>query len=129
MDESTRRIRMKQWMKIIQDWSASGQPKNQWCSENGVTLRQFYYWQRIIRQELSEASGLSTDLVPIGSSAPCLVDITPQPMNKTSIAAEELPATVQAMATIKTDRLEIHLPVNASADLLNCVRGIIYHAL
>ena len=30
---------------------------------------------------------------------------------------------------IRTDRLEIHVPANASGELLNCIRRIVCHAL
>ena len=125
MDERTRQVRMQQWMKTIQAWSASGQSKNQWCADNGVSLRQFYYWQRIIRQELCDASGPVTDLIAADQSRPCLVDITP----RTEIAQPVQAVEAQAIATIRTDRLEIHVPANASGELLNCIRRIVCHAL
>ena len=125
MDESTRQVRMQQWMKTIQAWSASGQSKNQWCANNGVSLRQFYYWQRIIRQELCETAGPVTDLVAADQSRPCLVDITPRAEIAQPVQAEE----AQAIATIRTDRLEIQVPANASRELLDCIRRIVCHAL
>ena len=51
MDKSTHQIRYEQWSRIIADCLASGQSKNTWCQENGVSEKAYYYWQRILRNE------------------------------------------------------------------------------
>ena len=124
MDERTRQVRLQYWMKTIQSWSESELPKKRWCEENGVSLRQFYYWQRIIRQKLCKASKPAAELVAASTAVPCLVDVSPR-------AEKYAPAeqNAQSMATIRTDRLEIHVPADASEALLECIKGIVCHAL
>ena len=46
MDEITNEVRLREWREIIRTWSKSGMTKKDWCNENNVPLRQFYYWQR-----------------------------------------------------------------------------------
>lgn len=129
MDESTHKIRIQQWMKTIQDWSTSGMSKQQWCAENGVSIRKFYYWQRIIRQELYEATESVTDMVPVNNEiaipVPKFVEITPEviPHEENDVSFN------QAVATIKTKQVEIQIPINASGALLECIRGIVCNAL
>lgn len=52
MDEIVHDVRHQQWLSIIQACNASGQSKNQWCDENGISRRKFYYWQKKLRTEL-----------------------------------------------------------------------------
>ena len=50
MDTHTHDIRMSQWTSIIQKCNTSGMTKKQWCQDNNIKEKQFYYWQRRIRK-------------------------------------------------------------------------------
>lgn len=50
MDKDAYEIRMKQWASIIQEAGSSGLTKTEWCKEHNISLRNFYYWQRKLRQ-------------------------------------------------------------------------------
>ena len=50
MDKASYEIRIKQWTGIIQEANASGMAKCSWCKQNGISLRQFYYWQKKVRE-------------------------------------------------------------------------------
>ena len=49
MDKGVHEIRLQQWISIIKDCNDSGLTKSQWCRDNGVSRRQFNYWQHKIR--------------------------------------------------------------------------------
>lgn len=51
MDKLTHEMRLAQWTPIIQECRASRISVRKWCSQNQVNEKQFYYWQRRIRQE------------------------------------------------------------------------------
>ena len=51
MDKITHKVRCEQWTAIINECLASGMPKTTWCRANGISDKQFFYWQRILRQE------------------------------------------------------------------------------
>lgn len=51
MDKITHKIHCEQWTAIINECLASGMPKTTWCKANGISDKQFFYWQRILRQE------------------------------------------------------------------------------
>ena len=51
MDKITHKVCCEQWTAIINECLASGMPKTTWCRANGISDKQFFYWQRILRQE------------------------------------------------------------------------------
>ena len=51
MEQSTHVIRVKEWSKIIQDCCISDLTKKEWCMQNHINEKSFYYWQRVIRKE------------------------------------------------------------------------------
>ena len=63
MEQSTYEIRVKEWSKIIQDCCTSGLTKKEWCVQNHINEKSFYYWQRVIRKEtLAKCPLLSSDV-------------------------------------------------------------------
>lgn len=70
IDKITHKVRCEQWTAIINECLASGMPKTTWCKANGISDKQFFYWQRILRQEAYQqmesqsASPASSALVP-----------------------------------------------------------------
>lgn len=51
-------FRLKQWTKIIQTCQASGMTIVNWCSQNNVKTKSYYYWLRRIRSLACEAGSL-----------------------------------------------------------------------
>ena len=49
MDRATSEIRYQQWVQVIQAWNSSGLSKRDYCQQNGINEKQFYYYQRRIR--------------------------------------------------------------------------------
>lgn len=45
--------RLAQWAPIIQECKKSDMNVKDWCLDNNVNEKRYYYWQRKIRQELS----------------------------------------------------------------------------
>ena len=50
MDQAIMSVRMKQWAGLLQEAAASGLPKGTWCEQNGISRRQFFHWQKKIRE-------------------------------------------------------------------------------
>ena len=73
MDKITYEMRLSNWTKLIRECNASGLAKKQWCAQNQVDEKQFYYWQRRVREEVyalqtcTEPSSLSTNFVEVPS--------------------------------------------------------------
>ena len=56
MDKITHQVRAEHWARILNECMNSGMPKTAWCRANGISEKQFFYWQRILRREAYEAS-------------------------------------------------------------------------
>ena len=42
--------RMREWAKIIQEYEASGLSNKEFCEQNGVSIKSYYYWLRKLRE-------------------------------------------------------------------------------
>lgn len=51
MDKITYQVRAERWTKILSECMNSGMNKTAWCKANEGSDKQFFYWQRILRQE------------------------------------------------------------------------------
>jgi len=52
MDQITHDIRRANWLNLIQQRPASTTIK-QWCLDNGIREKSYYYWQRKFRKEMA----------------------------------------------------------------------------
>ena len=67
MDIKTTEIRYQQWTEIIRAWSSSGITKRAYCQANGISEKQFYYYQHRIRSILADQ--VENHLLPISDKA------------------------------------------------------------
>ena len=56
MDRITHQIRAKHLAKIMNECINSEMSKTACCRANGISEKQFFYWQRILRREVFENS-------------------------------------------------------------------------
>lgn len=56
MDKITHQVHAEHWAKIMNECINSGMSKTAWCRANGISVKQFFYWQRILRREAFENS-------------------------------------------------------------------------
>ncbi len=64
------KFRCEQWSKTISACQSSGQTVIHWCSENGISIKSYYYWLRKIRKLASNSVAPVTapethEIVPI----------------------------------------------------------------
>lgn len=65
MDKITHQVRVEHWTRIMNECLNSGMNKTECCRDNGISDKQFFYWQRILRKESFAASKrFSTITVP-----------------------------------------------------------------
>ena len=50
MDKITHQVRAEHWARILNECLNSGMSKNAWCRANGISEKQFFYWQCILRR-------------------------------------------------------------------------------
>lgn len=127
MDKIAHEVRAQEWFCIIQACNASGLSKKQWCEENGVPLRKFFYWQKRIREELyTEIKKKETGLVPAAPAgspvpAPAFAEI------KTTSIAGRQESQFQPDAVITVGGISIQIANTASNELLERIGGTLLH--
>lgn len=54
MDQITHEVRLANWKSIIEQCQTrpEGQTAKQWLREHGINEKNYYYWQRKVRQEV-----------------------------------------------------------------------------
>ena len=73
MDQITKEIRTEQWRQIVLEANGTSLTKKEFCRQNGIKEKQFYYWQRKIRRQdaarfLTETSPAGDETSPVDSS-------------------------------------------------------------
>lgn len=112
--------KLQNWTKLIQDQQASNLTVDDWCKENNLSRNSFYYWNRLIKENLLDSR--SHDIVPIEMpmcSAPNVIPATPVPIlasDCTSLAPTSTPSL-----TISVNGISIEVTDDTSDILLTKV--------
>ena len=61
MDKSTRIVLLQRWSAEVAACNQSGMSKGDWCRENGVNPKTFYYHQRMVCRAAFEALPISAE--------------------------------------------------------------------
>ena len=95
MDKITRQVRIEHWTQIMNECLNSGMNKTEWCRANGISDKQFFYWQRILRKEAFAASTskeLSVITDPADETSPKDLICRDQSSNQTGACQKWIPA-------------------------------------
>ena len=122
MDKTTHEVRLVQWQEIIQTQLASGQNKREWCRENGISEKQFFYWQRRLRKELYESQAGA--LVSVSQKSAKSLGEVPGNTSANTVASGFRPEAVIAVGNVT-----IGVTANISESLLMSIGKMIRHAL
>lgn len=81
MDQEVNIIRTENWKRLIMEANHSGLSKSEWCKQNDINIKTFFYWQRKIRLMEAEKVLSSSELPavcpePKTATAPAFVDMT-----------------------------------------------------
>ena len=137
MDTEIYKIRLEQWRKLIYEANTCGMKKTEWCRQNGVTTKQFYYWQKKIRalalEEMHEGIGTNDSVHGDNQAAqlPSFVELKPPAQSRnpsytrTVNASGDMP-DAPLMLHFKDYRLEIH--GNAPESALRMVLKVLQDA-
>ena len=126
MDKITHQVRAEHWTRILNECMNSGMSKTAWCKANGVSDKQFFYWQRILRREAYEAS--QNPSLPAVTETGQLSAV----QQSVSFAEIKLPAVPSDASSvfhpdlvIRKGELVLEISNSASAELLSQVGGIL----
>jgi hypothetical protein len=109
---------LSKWMPIIQECRNSGKTVKAWCIENNVNEKQYFYWQRRVREELC------TSLQTIEKEQPTV--FAPLPMQAHHKETPQLDV-FKPNLVIDTGDYRLELGNQISAELLETVLKVIRH--
>ena len=125
MDKITHQVRAEHWAKIMNECINSGMSKTAWCRANGIPVKQFFYWQRILRREAFENSSLPAT---IGADQ----EMVPATQRTVSFTEIKLPSSSQSTApvfhpdlVIRKGSLILEISNSASDELLSRIGGLL----
>ena len=127
MDKITHQIRVEHWARILNECMNSGMSKTVWYRANGISEKQFFYWQRILRREAYEAS--QNPSLPAVTETGQLSAV----QQSVSFAEIKLPAVPSDASSvfhpdlvIRKGKLVLEISNSASAELLSRIGGILH---
>ena len=125
MDKITHQVRAEHWAKIMNECINSGMSKTAWCRANGISVKQFFYWQRILRREAFENSSLPAT---VGLDQ----ELAPATQRTVSFTEIKLPSSSQSTApvfhpdlVIRKGSLILEISNSASDELLSRIGGFL----
>ena len=138
MDKAIMSVRMKKWAGILQEAAASGLPKITWCEQNGVNRRQFFHWQKKIREFVLEQHPELGVSVPEGqiravnnqmtSSLPIFYELKPQTAVSSSASATNSGSSFSAEAMIQLGQCQVYVGNETSERTLSMILSVIQRA-
>ena len=128
MDKITHQVRAEHWAKIMNECINSGMSKNVWCRANGISEKQFFYWQRILRREAFENFRNSSFPAAVGPDQ----ELAPVTQRTVSFTELKLPSSPQNIApvfhpdlVIRKGDLILEIANSASDELLSRIGGLL----
>lgn len=128
MDKITHQVRAERWAEIINECINSGMNKTAWCKANGISDKQFFYWQRILRREAYEASQdpslpavTETEQLPAAQPPVSFTEI-----KLPAVPSNNTPSVFCPDLVIRKENFVLEISNSASAELLSWVGGILH---
>ena len=112
---------IKKWQCLIKEYQESGMKLGEWCTSNGVSKDQYYYWLSKVREKYydvavkqlqSPDSGANTAVAAAGNDGSAFVEINPEMVNE-AFKQARLP-----VAVIQKDNIRIEIMPNAPASFI-----------
>ena len=118
MDATTAEIRYRRWVQVIQDWSKSNLSKRDYCQQNSIDEKQFYYYQRRIRTIIVTQTERSRLPEGVSGMSVCSAE---QQSNRLQIVKLRFPGMAQAnasMISFSVNGMSFSVPESISASFL-----------
>ena len=129
MDQISHTVRNSRWKDIILQCQnrPAGMSAKQWMTENQVSEKSYYYWQRKVRTEAFKQMDHSS-LLPVtqGTSEVSFAEIRMLEPKKS--VSDIIPETIRPTAVIKTATMTIALSNDIADDLLSRILREVSHA-
>lgn len=117
MDNGTRELRLMHWTELVKECHNSGLKVKDWCQQNDIDEKRYYYWQRKVRREILQIQESTTSVEKVTTFAQLPVPIK-----------DESESTFQPDVVLKMGTVVIEISNTASDLLLSKVSEMIHHA-
>jgi len=121
---------IEKWQRLIKEYQESGMKLLDWCSDNGVTKDQYYYWLNKVRSKYYDVA--VNQLQTTGTR--CTQSITPE--SKSGGFVEIIPGMVNEaikqvslpVAVVQKDNIRIEIMPNAPASFIRQLLTAVQYA-
>ena len=128
MDQITHDVRTAQWAEIVRKCHERPvtQTAKDWLRENGIDAKQYYYWQRRLRNMAAKTT--NTHLPATHNSGEVTFIEMPSPNELPAEHIEKSAISSVPAALIRAGKLEIELHNGISDDLLSKILKVAAYA-
>lgn len=125
-------FQLKKWQCLIKECRESGMMIKDWCTANGISKHQYYYWLAKIRSECYEEAVNQLQTAGTNSNAPdpvqvqdsSFVEIRPEIVNE--ISTSENPS--QPVAVVQKGSIRIEIMSNAPSSFIRQLLEAVHYA-
>lgn len=142
LDKAVMSVRMQKWAGIIQEAATSGLTKTEFCARKGIDRRQFFHWQKQIREyvlennpelglpapphgQMHQIREVNSQIMP---ALPVFCEITPREDAHPAPAAQRPETSFSPGAMIQIGPYQIYVGDSASEQMLSTILSVIRHA-
>ena len=142
MDKSVMSVRMKKWAEIIQEAATSGLTKTEFCARKGIDRRQFFHWQKQIREyvlennpelglpapphgQMHQIREVNSQIMP---ALPVFCEITPRDDAHPAPAVQRPESSFSPGAMIQVGSYRIYVGDSATERILSTILSVIRNA-
>ncbi len=129
MDNITHEVRLAHWAEIVKQCQnrPEGMSASTWLKQNGIAIKNYYYWQRRVRNEVfDQVTSVAT--VDSPKNEMTFAEVPAELIPGTTIDAEDMNPVPLPDAIIKTGRMEIQIHNSLSPILLKSIMEVAVHA-
>ena len=142
LDKAVMSVRMQKWAGIIQEAATSGLTKTEFCARKGIDRRQFFHWQKQIREyvlennpelglpapphgQMHQIREVNSQIMP---ALPVFCEITPREDTHPAPATQRPETSFSPGAMIQIGPYQIYVGDSASEQMLSTILSVIRHA-
>ena len=142
LDKSVMSVRMKKWAEIIQEAATSGLTKTEFCARKGIDRRQFFHWQKQIREyvlennpelglpapphgQMHQIREVNSQIMP---ALPVFCEITPRDDAHPAPAVQRPESSFSPGAMIQVGAYQIYVGDSATERTLSTILSVIRNA-
>jgi hypothetical protein len=139
MDKAVMSVRMKKWAGILQEAATSGLTKTEFCTQNGIDRRQFFHWQKKIREyvlqqnpelglppshgQMQQIRAVNSQIMP---SLPVFVELKPKEEPPSDPPVPEICFSAGVM--IQIGPYQVYIGDSVTEKTLSTILSVIRHA-